>query len=65
MGRPVRIRDTFTGDRSRLTRLEEAVERDPRLSSEERAELVGLIRQLLAKLIGLDAKLGNVSKFKR
>lgn len=55
MARPVRIRLTYTGDRSRLTRLEEAVEKDPRLEVEKKSEVLESIRRLVGLLAELDA----------
>lgn len=57
MARPVRIRLTYTGDRSRLSRLEEAVEKDQRLNPDDKAETLDLIRKLLAVLMKLDREL--------
>ena len=57
MARPVRIRKNFTGDRSRLTRLEEAVEKDERLGPEKKAEITELIRRLTGIFSELDGKL--------
>lgn len=60
MARPVRMRLTYTGDRSKLSRLEEAVEKDERLAAEEKAETLDLIRKLLAMLMKLDVGLPPV-----
>jgi hypothetical protein len=60
MARPVRIRLTYTGDRSKLARLEEAVEKDTRLKPEVKAEILDLIRKLIAAFMKLDAGLPPV-----
>ena len=60
MGRPVRMRLTYTGDRSRLSRLEEAVEKDPRLQPEKKAEILDLIRKLLTAFMETDVSLPSV-----
>jgi hypothetical protein len=57
MARPVRVRKSYTGDRSRLSRLELAVEKDPRLSLDQRQALSEQIRKLVGLLMELDSKL--------
>lgn len=57
MARPVRIRRSYTGDRSRLSRLEMAVEKDPRLSDGQKTEVSEHIRKLVTLLMELDSKL--------
>jgi len=57
MARPVRIRKSYTGDRSRLSRLEEAVEKDPRLLSEKKAEVLDLVRKLISLFMEVDQNL--------
>lgn len=62
MARPVRVRKSYTGDRSRLSRLEEAVEKDSRLPDEKKAEALGLIRQLVVLLMEIDGDLTQASQ---
>lgn len=57
MARPVRVRESYTGDRSRLSRLEIAVEKDPRLNGEQRSGVTELIHKLISALMDLDSKL--------
>lgn len=57
MARPVRMRLTYTGDRSRLSRLEEAVEKDPRMEPEKKAEVLEHIRKLISLFLELDRRL--------
>jgi len=60
MARPVRMRLTYTGDRSKLSRLEEAVEKDPRMEPEKKAEILEHIRKLITLFLELDRKLPPV-----
>lgn len=60
MARPVRMRKTYTGDRTKLARLEEAVLKDPRLSDEKKTQVLDQIRQLVGLLMGLDSNLPPV-----
>lgn len=60
MARPVRIRLTYTGDRSRLSRLEEAVEKDTRIPVEKREKVLEHIRALASLFIDLDRSLPPV-----
>lgn len=57
MARPVRIRERYTADRSRLTRLEEAVEKDPRVTAEEKIMLHDLLRKAVSLFITIDDRL--------
>jgi hypothetical protein len=50
----VRIRLTYTADRSRLSRLEEAVEKDPRMPPERKSEVMDHLRKLTALLLEQD-----------
>jgi hypothetical protein len=54
------MRLTYTGDRGKLTRLEEAVEKDPRLTSEKKSEIMEHIRKLIALFMELDRDLPPV-----
>lgn len=56
MARPVRVRERYTADRGRLTRLEEAVERDPRLDEDVEKYF---IRAHLRELVSLFAKIDD------
>jgi hypothetical protein len=55
MVRPIRVRSTYTGDRSRLSRLELAIEKDPRLTAEERRAVGDSIRAVIKRLMQIDA----------
>jgi hypothetical protein len=54
MGRAVKIRKSYTGDRTFLSRLENAIERDTRLSPDERSGARQTIQQLISCLMELD-----------
>ncbi len=58
MARPVTIRETYTRERSRLSRLEMAVEQDPRLGPEQKSKVAVSIRNLVQVLMDLDSTLG-------
>lgn len=62
MARPVRVRTSYTSDRSRLLRLEQAVEKDPRLTPEKRAEVTEQIRRLVTVFMDLDSVLPPLSE---
>jgi len=53
MARPVTVRQSYTGDRSRLARLELAVERDPRLTKEQKMSITEVIRRLVTLFMDL------------
>jgi hypothetical protein len=53
MARPVSIRQSYTGDRSRLARLELAVEKDPRLTPEQKSSITESIRRLVTLFMEL------------
>lgn len=61
MARPVRVRERYTSDRSRLLRMEMAVEKDPRLSPEQRTAISEQIRKLVATFMELDSVLPPLS----
>lgn len=56
MSRPVRRRSSYTGDRSKLSSLELAIEKDQRLSDAEKQAVSTQIRKLVALFIELDSK---------
>jgi len=58
MARPVTVRKSYTADRSRLVRLELAVEKDPKLSSEQKSNVTEKIRSLIQAFMELDGDLG-------
>jgi hypothetical protein len=58
MARPVTVRETYTRERSRLSRLEMAVEKDPRLGPEQKSKAAASIRGLVQVLMDLDSTLG-------
>ena len=60
MGRPVRLRQSYTGDRSWLLKLEVAVERDPRLDDGQRSLVTTKIRELVELLAELDTTFPSV-----
>jgi hypothetical protein len=62
MGRPVKVRATYVGERARLTRLEEAVFADPRLPGARKDELVGRLRELVRLLVGADEHVAKGAK---
>ena len=53
MARPVSIRQSYTQDRSRLARLELAVEKDPRLTPEQKCSITESIRRLVTLFMEL------------
>ena len=57
MARTVTVLRSYTGVRSRLSRLEIAVEKDERVSPEDRANVREHIRRLVSLLMAVDAKL--------
>lgn len=57
MARPIRVRERYTGDRSRLLKLEMAVEKDPRLAPDQRTMLSEQIRKLVSMFMDLDSTL--------
>jgi hypothetical protein len=65
MPRGVRQRTAYTGDRTRLSRLEEAIGRDARLSDQTREGAVGQVRQLIETLLRLDEQIGVAAKHAR
>ena len=54
MARPVKVREKYTTDRTRLCRLEEAVERDERLPDELRGKLREQLQNLTALFVEAD-----------
>lgn len=62
MARPVRVRSSYTSDRSRLIRLEQAVEKDPRLTPEKKASVTEQIRKLVTMFMDLDGALPSLSE---
>jgi len=54
MGRPVKIRTTYTADRGRLARLEEAVLKDYRLREDDRGVLLVSLQRLGEVLLKID-----------
>lgn len=57
MARPVRQRDTYTADRGRLARLEEAIEKDVRIVPETKAEVLNHLREAGVLLLEIDKAL--------
>lgn len=51
------MRLSYTGDRSRLSRLEEAVEKDPRMPADKKAAVLEHIRALVSLFLDLDRNL--------
>lgn len=59
MVRPLGIRRSYTGDRSRLSRLELAIEKDTRIPVEKRALAGKAIREAINMLMEIDSALGQ------
>lgn len=57
MGRPIRMRQSYTGDRSALLKLEVAIERDERLERVMRTTLTEKIKELVQLLSDTDSVL--------
>jgi hypothetical protein len=55
MARPVKVRIRYTKDRSWLARLELAVEKDARLTSEQKGNATAAIRSLISQFMDLDS----------
>lgn len=62
MGRPVKIRHSYVGERARLTRLEEAILRDLRLPGGKKDEIVVRLRELCGLLVQADDLVGKAKK---
>jgi hypothetical protein len=60
MARKVRVRERYTADRGRLTRLEEAVEKDPRVNPEEKVRLRELLQELVSLFVSIDNRLHSM-----
>lgn len=55
MARPIQTRLRYTRDRSRLAALEVAVEKDPRLTAEQKSSVSEAIRGLIQRFMELDS----------
>lgn len=60
MARPVKVRIRYTKDRSWLARLELAVEKDARLTSEQKGNATAAIRSLISQFMDLDSAFAPV-----
>ena len=60
MARPVAVKVSYTGERSRLSRLEMAIEKDPRLPQDQKTKAAMSIRGLVQALMDLDSTLGSL-----
>ncbi len=60
MARPVKVRDRYTSERTRLARLEEAVEKDPRITDAEKSALRDLLHRLTAVFTAIDDRLPSL-----